>query len=437
MDILLLVGLIGLITLNGVFAMSEIALVAAKTSRLKMMAEESKRAALAIELKSNPTLFLSTIQIGITVIGLLSGIFGEATLSEPLGHWLVNRGLDKEIASIVSTFSVVLLITYFAIVIGELVPKRIAQNNAEIIAINVAYPIHWLAKLARPFVLLLTFTTDTLLRMLGQTESKSEVVTEEDIVAVISEGSESGAIEPQEQLMIRNLLHLNDRLALSLMTPRPDIHYLDASLPVDAILNNLRQTQHSVWPVCKGSLDNIIGTVSSKVMLDEYDKLSIDKLSKQLKPPRFVPESMKGLPLLNYMQTTSTEMVFIVDEYGDVQGLVTYYDLLKSIAGELGMEPQQIWAKQQKDGSWLMDALIPLNELKYKLGLTSIEGEDIEGFQTLNGFLTWLTERVPDQGEIIEYQNWRFEILHVKSNRIIQVKVSEKEPLNIPEDPAP
>ncbi|CAE6891285.1 COG1253 Hemolysins and related proteins containing CBS domains [Vibrio sp. B1FLJ16] len=437
MDILLLVGLIGLITLNGVFAMSEIALVAAKTSRLKIMAEESKRAALAIELKSNPTLFLSTIQIGITVIGLLSGIFGEATLSEPLGHLLVSQGLDKEIASVVSTFSIVLLITYFAIVIGELVPKRIAQNNAEIIAINVAYPIHWLAKLARPFVLLLTFTTDTLLRILGQTESKSEVVTEEDIVAVISEGSESGAIEPQEQLMIRNLLHLNDRLALSLMTPRPDIHYLDASLPIDAILNNLRQTQHSVWPVCKGSLDNIIGTVSSKVMLDEYDKLSIDRLSKQLKPPRFVPESMKGLPLLNYMQTTSTEMVFIVDEYGDVQGLVTYYDLLKSIAGELGMEPQQIWAKQQKDGSWLMDALIPLNELKYKLGLTSIEGEDIEGFQTLNGFLTWLTERVPDQGEIIEYQNWRFEILHVKSNRIIQVKVSEKKPLNIPEAPEP
>lgn len=435
MDILLLVGLIGLITLNGVFAMSEIALVAAKTSRLKMMAEESKRAALAIELKSNPTLFLSTIQIGITVIGLLSGIFGEATLSEPLGHWLVNRGMDKEIASIVSTFSVVLLITYFAIVIGELVPKRIAQNNAEIIAINVAYPIHWLAKLARPFVLLLTFTTDTMLKILGQTESKSEVVTEEDIVAVISEGSESGAIEPQEQLMIRNLLHLNDRLALSLMTPRPDIHYLDASLPVDAILNNLRQTQHSVWPVCKGSLDNIIGTVSSKVMLDEYDKLSIDRLNKQLKPPRFVPESMKGLPLLNYMQTTSTEMVFIVDEYGDVQGLVTHYDLLKSIAGELGMEPQQIWAKQQKDGSWLMDALIPLNELKYKLGLPNIEGEESEGFQTLNGFITWLIERVPEQGEIIDYYDWRFEVLRVKSNRIVQVKVSQKKTVESAEDP--
>ncbi len=428
MNILLLVGLIGLITLNGVFAMSEIALVAAKTSRLKMMAEESKRAALAIELKNNPTQFLSTIQIGITVIGLLSGIFGEATLSEPLGQWLVSQGLDTEVASVVSTFSVVLLITYFAIVIGELVPKRIAQNNAEIIAINVAYPIHWLAKLARPFVLLLTFTTNTLLRILGQTESNSEIVTEEDIVAVISEGSESGAIEPQEQLMIRNLLHLNDRLVLSLMTPRSDIHYLDASLPVDAILSNLRQTQHSVWPVCKEGPDNIIGTVSSKVLLDEYDKLSIERLNQQLKPPRFVPESMKGLPLLNYMQKTSTEMVFIVDEYGDVQGLVTYYDLLKSIAGELGMEPQQLWAKQYQDGSWLLDALIPLNELKYKLGLTSIEGEDIEGFQTLNGFLTWLTERVPDQGEIIEYQNWRFEVVYADSNRIMQVRASQVGP---------
>ncbi|MGI9897468.1 hemolysin family protein [Vibrio natriegens] len=435
MDILLLVGLIGLITLNGVFAMSEIALVAAKTSRLKTMAENSKRATLALELKNNPTQFLSTIQIGITVIGLLSGIFGEATLSVPLGQWLVSQGVEKEIANFVATFSVVLLITYFAIVIGELVPKRIAQNNAEMIAINVAYPIHWLANLARPFVFLLTFTTDTLLRILGQNESKSEVVTEEDIVAIVSEGSESGAIEPQEQLMIQNLLHLNDRLALSLMTPRSEIHYLDATLPIDATLKSLRQTQHSVWPICKSGLDNIIGTISSKVLLDEYDKLSIERLNKRLKQPRFVPESMKGLPLLNYMQQTSTEMVFIVDEYGDVQGLVTFYDLLKSIAGELGMEPQHIWAKQQKDGSWLMDALIPLNELKNKLQLSNIEGEESEGFQTLNGFLTWLIDRVPAQGEIIEYQNWRFEVLLMKSNRIVQVKASQQVPAETHEEP--
>lgn len=425
MDILLLVGLIAL---NGVFAMSEIALVTAKSGRLKKIAEHSSPARLALQLKNNPTLFLSTIQIGITVIGILSGIFGEATLSVPFEHWLVAQGLDREIATVLATSTVVILITYFAIVIGELVPKRFAQNNAERIAIIVAYPIHWLAKLTTPFVILLTRSTDTLLKLFGQ-NGDSEAVTEEDIFAVVSEGSESGAIEPQEQLMIRNLLLLNDRLALSLMTPRCDIHFLDVDQPIDSILKHLRQTQHSVWPVCKGGLDKIIGTISSKALLDEYDHLSITRLGKLVKRPRFVPESMKGLPLLNHMQQTSTEMVFIVDEYGDVQGLVTHYDLLKSIAGELGMAPQQIWAKKQKDGSWLMDALIPLNELKHKLALSHIEGEESEGFQTLNGFLTWLLGRVPKQGEIVVYQEWRFEVLHVRNHRIIQVKVTETEPV--------
>ncbi|APX06891.1 hemolysin [Vibrio campbellii] len=421
MDIVLLVGLIAL---NGVFAMSEIALVTAKSGRLKKFAEYSAAARLALRLKNNPTQFLSTIQIGITVIGILSGIFGEATLSVPFEHWLVTQGIEREVATVLATAIIVVVITYFAIVIGELVPKRFAQNNAERIAVIVAYPIHWLAKLTTPFVMLLTTSTDALLKLLRQ-NNNGEVVTEEDIFAVVSEGSESGAIEPQEQLMIRNLLHLNDRLALSLMTPRCDMHYLDLDLPLEETLRNLRQTQHSVWPVCKGGLDNIIGTISSKVLLDEYNELSISRLAKLLKRSRFVPESMKGLPLLNYMQQTSTEMVFIVDEYGDVQGLVTHHDLLKSIAGELGMAPQHIWAKKQKDGSWLMDALIPLNELKYKLELNAIEGEESEGFQTLNGFLTWLIGRVPTQGETVDYQRWRFEILHVKSNRIVQVKVTE------------
>lgn len=247
MDILLLVGLIAL---NGVFAMSEIALVTAKSGRLKKSAEHSSSARLALELKNNPTQFLSTIQIGITVIGILSGIFGEATLSVPFGHWLVAQGLEREIANILATAIVVVMITYFAIVIGELVPKRFAQNNAERIAVIVAYPIHWLAKLTTPFVMLLTVSTDTLLKLLRQNNA-GEIVTEEDIFAVVSEGSECGAIEPQEQLMIRNLLHLNDRLALSLMTPRCDIHYLDLDLPLDAILRNLRQTQHSVLPSAK------------------------------------------------------------------------------------------------------------------------------------------------------------------------------------------
>ncbi|MDF2153567.1 hemolysin family protein [Vibrio sp. CAU 1672] len=421
MDVLLLAGLI---MLNGVFAMSEIALVAAKRGRLKVIAENSSAAELALKLKGDPTLFLSTIQIGITAIGILSGIFGEATLSQPFQQWLLARGMEKELAIIVATTSVVAVITYFAIVIGELVPKRFAQNNAETIAVIVAYPIHWLAKLTTPFVLLLTFSTDTLLKVFRQQNPPNEIVTEEDIFAVVSEGSESGAIEPQEQVMIRNLLHLNDRFASSLMTPRGDIHYLDVDQPIEQALSSLRQTRHSVWPVCRGGLDNIIGTISSKVLLDEYQRLEPATLMKHLQRPRFVPESIKGLPLLNYMHGTSTEMAFIVDEYGDLQGLVTHYDLLEAIAGELGTAPQQIWAQQLDDGSWLMDALIPLNELKHKLGVTSLEGEESERFQTLNGFLSWLIDRVPAQGEIIDYQQWRFEILTMKNNRILKVKVS-------------
>lgn len=420
MDIILLVGLIAL---NGVFAMSEIALVTAKSNRLKKSAQHNPSARLALKLQCQPTQFLSTIQIGITVIGILSGILGEAILSLPLENWLVIQGIDQEVATIVATGIVVIGITYFAIVVGELVPKRFAQNNAERIAMIVAYPIHLLAKITTPFVWLLTFSTDSLLKLLRQHNLAQDRVTEEDIFAVMSDGSECGAIEPQEQEMIANLLHLNDRLALSLMTPRCDIHYLDLDQPIEVILSNLKQSQHSVWPVCKGGLGNTIGTISSKLLLDEYEHLSIAKLAKLLKRPRFAPETIRGLPLLNYMQKNSSEMVFIVDEYGDVQGIVTHHDLLKSIAGELGMATQRVWAKQYKDGSWLMDALIPVTELKRKLQLVYLAGEQEEGFQTLNGFLMCQVGRLPKQGEIIDYEEWKFEVLYVRNNRIMQVKV--------------
>ncbi|KGY12470.1 hemolysin [Vibrio tubiashii] len=421
MDIFILVGLIAL---NGLFAMSELALVAAKTSRLKSLAQTQSSAQLALELKNNPTRFLSTIQIGITAIGLLSGIFGEATLSAPFATWLTQQGLSSEIASIVSTAIVVVVITYFAIVVGELVPKRFAQRNAEKIAVIVAYPIHWLAIITTPFVVLLSASTDALLTLFRQRGDDSDQVTEEDIFAVVTEGSESGAIEPQEQEMIRNILHLNDRLVTSLMTPRCDIDYLDIEQPIELCLEQLRQTQHSVWPVCHGGLGSIIGTISSKVLLDQYEELSIEKIARLARKPRYFPESMKGLPLLNQMQQSNCEMAFIVDEYGDFQGLITHYDILESVAGELGLAPQHSWARLHQDGSWRMDALIPLNELKRRLDLSLIDGEEAEGFQTLNGFLTWQIGRVPEVGEIINYQDWQFEILRVQNNRILQVRVS-------------
>lgn len=421
MDIFILVGLI---TLNGIFAMSELALVAAKSSRLKKLAETQSSAKLALELKNNPTRFLSTIQIGITAIGILSGIFGEATLSAPFAAWLIAQGLEPDLAAILATASVVVLITYFAIVVGELVPKRFAQRNAERIAVIVAYPIHWLAMITSPFVVLLSTSTDALLKLFRQHGDDNDQVTEEDIFAVVTEGSESGAIEPQEQEMIRNILYLNDRLVTSLMTPRCDIDYLDVELPIEQLIKHIRQTQHSVWPVVHGGLDNIIGTISSKVLLDQYDELSIEKVVRLARKPRYFPESMKGLPLLNHMQKNNCEMAFIVDEYGDIQGLVTHYDILESVAGELGLAPQHSWARQHQDGSWWMDALIPLNELKRRLEVGIVDGEEIEGFQTLNGYLTWKAGRVLQQGESIVCGEWQFEVLAATASRIEQVKVS-------------
>ncbi|KKD60834.1 hemolysin [Grimontia sp. AD028] len=424
MDVLLLAGLIAI---NGLFAMSEIALVAAKTSRLKRMAETRKAASVALSLKENPNTFLSTIQIGITVIGLLSGIVGEATLSKPFAAFLVSAGMHIETADYLSTASVVLGITYFAIVVGELVPKRIAQSHAETIAVLVARPIRWISIITRPFVVTLSVSTQTLLKGLGVREDSEEAVTEDDIQAILNEGSESGAIEPREQTMIRNILHLNDRLVSSLMTPRRDIDYLDINQPVDQVLARIRSTKHSVFPICRGNLDNVIGTVSSKLLLNHVGDINTTVIAKLLKRPMYVPESMKGLTLLDYMQRQGAEMAFIVDEYGDIQGLVTHYDLLEAIAGELSLSPQDLWAQDLEEGGWVMDALIPLNELKDRLGVSTLEGEETEGFQTLNGMLSWLAERVPGEGEVLVHQGWRFEVLKVKHNRVAKVKVTQEQ----------
>ncbi|WP_114767462.1 hemolysin family protein [Vibrio rhodolitus] len=418
MKILLLVGLI---VLNGLFAMSEIALVAAKTSRLKRLAEKHKAAQVALNLKENPTRFLSTIQIGITVIGLLSGIVGEATLSAPLAQQMELWGLSAEQANVLSTLIVVVGITYFAIVVGELVPKRFAQSQAETIAVLVALPIYWVSKLTTPFVWLLSWSTEALLKLLGQ-KNQEDSVTEDDIHAIVREGSESGAIEQGEQEMIRNILQLDDRLVSSLMTPRRDIDFLDIDQPIDQILKRLRSTKHSVFPVCQGHMDKMVGTVTAKALLNQANNLSVQVIVGLCKAPVYIPESMKGLRLLTYFKESGSEMAFIVDEYGDIQGVVTHYDVLEAIAGELSNNPNDLWA-EPADNGWELDALIPISELKNRLDLAEIDGEE-EGFQTLNGWLTWHAGRLPTQGEVFTYQQWQFKVLVVEHNRIMRVKAT-------------
>ena len=294
MEILLLAALI---MLNGVFAMAEIALVIARRTRLSNLAGQGNAsAALAMQLHDDPTRFLSTVQVGITSIGILNGIIGEAVLAEPLARWLQTHGTDPEISQIASTALVVIIITYVTIVIGELVPKRLGQFDPERIACRVAPPMHLLALLARPFVRLLSLSTDALLRLLHVRSSAQSIIIEEEIHALLQEASDAGAIEQQEREMVRNVFRLDDRPVESLMTPRAGIVYLDATLPLDENLRRVAGSEHARFPVCRGGLDEVLGVLDTRQLLHAMLAGMPPDLTGSLQPAVFMPEPVSRKP---------------------------------------------------------------------------------------------------------------------------------------------
>ncbi|MFZ0106604.1 MAG: hemolysin family protein, partial [Thiobacillus sp.] len=324
-----------LILLNGLFSMSELALATARRSRLTRLADDGdKSSQIAIELGDTPTRYLSTVQIGITSVGILSGIVGQAAFAAPLIVWLQTLGLDHDISYVAATGLVVIIITYVSIVIGELVPKRLAQFHPEGIARAVARPIRLLSQLTRPFVLLLSLSTDGLLRLMGKSQQAAPVVTEEEIRAMLEEGSVAGVIERQEHEMVRNVFRLDDRLLGSLMIPRADIVYLDLESPLDDNLKLVVESEHSRFPLCKGGLDEPIGIVTSKQLLNLTVKGEPIDLAVLAQTEVFVPESLTGMELLDHFRASGTQMALVVDEYGEVQGMVTLQDVLESVTGE-------------------------------------------------------------------------------------------------------
>jgi len=433
MEILLLVSLI---LLNGLFAMSEIALVAARRGRLVRLAENGDGAAeVAIALHDEPTRFLSTIQIGITSIGILNGIVGEAILAEPFAIWLHGLGVDQRAGSIAATALVVVVITYVSIVIGELVPKRIGQMNPEGIARLVARPMRFLALFTRPFVRLLSFSTDTILRLLGQREQTAHGVTEEEIHAMIEEGSESGVIEQQEHEMVRNVFRLDDRQIGSLMIPRADIVYLDVERLLEENLQWIAASDHSRFPVCRGGLHDVLGIVNAKQLLNQKLKGGQTDLAAQLQPAVFVPETLNGMDLLGHFRASGMQMVLVVDEYGEVQGLVTLQDVLEAVTGEFKPRNQEeAWAVQREDGSWLLDGLIPVPELKDRLELKAVPEEDKGRYHTLSGLMMWLLGRLPQTGDIANWEQWQLEVVDLDGKRVDKVLASR---LPEPTEPQP
>jgi len=431
-----------LILLNGIFAMSEIALVTARRNRLQRLAEDGdKSAVLAIRLGEDPTQFLSTVQIGITAIGVLNGIVGEAALAGPLAEILRGFGLDEKGSTITATTVVVVVITYFSIVIGELVPKRIAQFNAEGIARLMAGPISVLAKLSRPFVYLLSASTNGILRLLGKKELNSANLTEEDIHSMLAEGSQSGLIEKQEHEMVRNVFRLDDRQIASLMTPRREIIYLDIEQPLEGNLENLMNSDHSRYPVCRGGMHDTIGIITAKRLLKQRMKGESTNVQEYLQPAIFVPESLTGMKLLEQFRESGVQMVFVVDEYGEILGLITLQDVLEALTGEFkSRDPEDVWAVQRQDGSWLIDGLIPIQALKDRLCLKSVPEEHKGRYNTLSGMMMWLIGSLPRTGDVAEWEEWRLEVVDLDGNRIDKILASRLEGINNEPDntqPAP
>ena len=419
--------LFGLIILNGLFAMSEIALVTARKSKLQKLADEGdSAAAAALALGADPTKFLSAIQIGITSISVLNGIVGESVFAPPVAQTLIHWGVPIGASGYLATAIVVVLITYFSIVLGELVPKRIGQISPEPLARLMARPMLALATLTKPFVWLLSASTKVLLNVLlkpfGINAASEQQVTEEEIHAIIEEGSEAGVIEDQERQMLRNVFRLDDRQMSSLMVPRANIAYLDVELPLADNLKIVSESPHSRFPVCRGGLQDVLGLVSTKLLLSQHLRGEKPDLQAHLSQPLFVPETLNGMELLEQFKASSVHMAFVVDEYGELQGMVTQQDLLEAITGEF--KPQRAedaWAVQREDGSWLLDGNIPIPELKDLLSLKTVPEEDKQHYHTLAGMLLLEMGRVPQTGEHITWEGWKLEVIDMDAKRIDKV----------------
>ncbi len=426
--------------LNGVFAMSELALASSRKARLNVMAESGdKGAQAALGLLDNPTQFLSSVQVGITSIGMLNGIIGEAAFSAGLSVWIQALGASHRAADISATAVVVTVITFITIVFGELVPKRIGQLYPETVSRLVSRPMMWVASAAKPFVRLLSISTHAVLKLLRVDLDASRAVTEEEITASLEEGRDAGLIEENEHRMVQNVFLLDDRLLTSLMLPRADIEWLDASDTVAQAIDKAGATGHSWYPVCRGSLDDVVGVVNVAKLLALHGRIQTapaspgagaapsvtDHIGVYAVPAVFVPETLTGMELIEQLRAQSTRIVLVVDEYGVVQGLMTPLDMLEAITGELQPSAQtDAWATEREDGSWLIDGVMPVSELKARLDIRELPEEDRGRYNTVAGLLQSVSGRLLTVGEQVECAGWRFEVLDLDGKRIDKVLAS-------------
>lgn len=403
--------------------MSEIALITARKARLRAMVEQGDpAAAAALRLGEDPTRFLSTIQIGITSIGILNGILGQAAFEAPLAAAFRRFGLEAQGAAYLATGTVVLLITYFSIVLGELVPKRLGQLDAERIARFAARPMNGLAILARPFVRLLSASTELVVAALGARPRGASSVTQEEIHALLAEGSHAGVIEEDEHQMVRNVFRLDERYLPSLMVPRADVVCLDAGRSWEENARRIVASGHLRFPVVRGDLSQIVGVVSTRQLLKSVLEGRQPDLRRDARPAVYLAESLTGLDALADLRASGTELAFVVADYGEVLGIVTLRDVVEAITGEIRPRVyEEARAVRRDDGSWLLDGLIPVAELLEQLELRRLPEEESGRYHTLAGMLIVLLGRLPQTGDHVDWAGWRFEVVDMDERRVDKV----------------
>ena len=418
-----------LIIANGVFSMSEMAIVSARKVRLQQLANQGDpKAKAALKLAESPNHFLSTVQVGISLIGILTGAFGGATIANRMAVYIKRVPLLAPYSDPLSFGIVVLIITYFSLIVGELVPKRLALNNPERIASIVAIPMQALAAIASPVVYLLSASTDLILRVLGITASTEPQVTEEEIKILIEQGTEAGTFEEAEQDMVERVFRLGDRPVSYLMTPRPDIVWLDLEDSAEENRQKMVDSAYSRYPVCQGGLDNVLGVMPVTDLLARSFRGEPLDLTVGLRQPVFVPESTRGLKVLELFKQTITHMALVVDEYGVIQGLVTLNDIMSEIVGDVpstdGQDQPQ--AVQREDGSWLLDGMLPVEEFLELFGMEEWKSEESGSYQTLGGFVITHLGRIPAAADHFEWQSMRIEVMDMDGNRVDKVLVVPK-----------
>ena len=416
-----------LILANGFFSMTEFALISAKKSRLQKKAEDGDAgAATALNLAEDPTQFLSTVQVGITVIGILSGAFGGATLAGPLAEVFTGIPLVAPYSGPLAVVIVVAVITYLTLVIGELVPKRVAMNNAERIASLVSRPIRLLSLAAAPLVRVLTASTEAILMVLGVRKPSGPEVTEEDVRVLIGQATQAGVFQEAEQDMVESVFRLADRRVSVLMTPRPDIVAVDVEDSLEENWQMMVASGHIYFPVFREHLDNLLGIVSVRDLWARMIAGETPDLTKAIKPALFVPESVPALSVLDEFKTTRARIALVTDEYGSIQGLVTIHDIMESIVGDIPSAeyPPEGAAVLREDGSWLLDGLLPIDEFHDLFGAETLPGEGRGYYQTLGGFVMMYLERTPNTGDWFTWNDLRFEVVDMDGHRVDKVLVT-------------